>query len=125
MDELRLSLHLLAATIWVGGQLVLGALVPTLRAAGPDVPTAAARAFSRIAWPAFGVLVLTGVWNIAAAGDDDSQGLLLAKLVVVAASGATAYLHAHATTPRSRGLYGAATAISAVAALVLGVLLHD
>ena len=37
MDDLRLSLHLLAATVWVGGQLVLGALAPTLRAAGHSV----------------------------------------------------------------------------------------
>jgi putative copper export protein len=65
VDELRLFAHLLAATIWVGGQLVLAALVPALRAAGPDVPGAAARAFSRVAWPAFAVLLLTGIWNIA------------------------------------------------------------
>ena len=124
MDELRLFLHLLAATVWVGGQLVLGSLVPALRAAGPDVPGAAARAFARIAWPAFGVLLLTGVWNIAAVGDQpDERGLLTAKLVVVALSGATAALHARATTARARGLFGAATAVSAVLALLLGVLL--
>lgn len=61
MEELRLFVHLLAATVWVGGQLVLAALVPALRAAGPGVPAAAARAFSRVAWPAFGVLLVTGV----------------------------------------------------------------
>lgn len=128
MEELRLFVHLLAATVWVGGQLVLAALVPTLRAAGPEVPGAAARAFSRVAWPAFGVLLLTGVWNLAAAGDEGDggyRGVLLAKLAVVAVSGATAYLHAQADTPRARGAYGAATGVSAVAALLLGVVLHD
>jgi len=125
VDELRLFLHLLAAAVWVGGQIVLAALVPALRAAGPDVPAAAARAFSRVAWPAFAVLLVTGAWNLAAASDDGpGQGLLLAKLTVVAASGASAYLHARATTPRSRGLYGAATGLSAVVALLLGVLLR-
>lgn len=128
MDELRLFLHLLAATVWVGGQFVLAALVPALGAAGPDVPGAAARAFSRVAWPAFAVLLLTGIWNIAAAGHDggDEQPVvLLAKLAVVAVSGTTAYLHSHADTARARGLYGAATGSSAVLALLLGVLLHD
>lgn len=127
MDELRLFVHLLAATIWVGGQLVLAALVPALRGAGPDVPAAAGRAFQRVAWPAFGVLILTGIWNVAAEpnGEGGYQGLLIAKLSVVAVSGATAYRHSHAPTPRARGLYGAATGLSAVAALLLGVLLHD
>jgi putative copper export protein len=127
VDELRVFVHLLAATIWVGGQLVLAALVPALRAAGPDVPGAAARAFRRVAWPAFAVLLLTGVWNLAAIGDDssDEQAVLIAKLAVVAISGATAYLHSHADTARARGLYGAATGVSAVLAVLLGVLLHD
>ena len=32
-DTIRLFLHVLAATIWVGGQLVLAALAPVLRRA--------------------------------------------------------------------------------------------
>ena len=49
----------------------------------------------------------------------------MVKLSVVAISGVTAYLHSHTENPRSRGLYGAATGVSAVLALLLGVLLHD
>jgi putative copper export protein len=65
-DTVRLFLHVLAATAWVGGQLTLAALVPALCALGTEVPRAAARRFNRVAWPAFAVLVATGAWNIAA-----------------------------------------------------------
>ena len=60
----RLAIHVLAAAVGVGGQFVLGALVPSLRKVAPDTTPVVARAFARIAWPAFGVLVLTGIWNL-------------------------------------------------------------
>ena len=59
-DTIRLFLHVLAATVWVGGQITLAALVPVLRRLGAELPRSAARAFNRVAWPAFGVLILTG-----------------------------------------------------------------
>ena len=65
-DTIRLFLHVLAATIWVGGQITLAVLVPVLRRLGAEIPRAAARRFNQVAWPAFGVLVITGIWNIAA-----------------------------------------------------------
>ena len=61
LETVRLFLHVLAATVWVGGQITLAALVPALRAAGADAPKAAANAFTRVAWPAFGVLLVTGI----------------------------------------------------------------
>ena len=125
-DTVRLFLHVLGATVWVGGQLTLAALVPALRRAAPDAPRAAAVAFNRVAWPAFALLVVTGAWNVAAQPDDTTNGydaVLVAKLVVVAASGLTAYLHTRATTPRARGLYGGLTGLTALTALLLGVLL--
>jgi len=123
-ELLRLFLHITAATIWVGGQLVLAALVPSLRGASPQAPAIAARAFARIAWPAFAVLIVTGVWNAWAVRDElhDSYAVLFdSKLVAVALSGLTAWLHARATTPAARGGFGAATAAFALLAVLLGV----
>ena len=96
-DTVRLFLHVLAATIWVGGQLTLAALVPVLRRLGAEVPRAAARAFNLVAWPAFAVLLVTGVWNVIAVRGQISgsyQVTLIVKLVVVVISGAAAALHA-------------------------------
>jgi putative copper export protein len=125
LETVRLFLHVLAATIWVGGQLVLAALVPALRGAGAEVPRLAARAFNRVAWPAFAVLVLTGIWNVVAEGDRGPayRTTLMIKLTVVAASGVTAFLHARATTRRGMAVFGALTGLTALAALLLGIVL--
>lgn len=122
----RVFLHVTAATIWVGGQLTLAGLVPGLRALSPDAPRAVARRFNRIAWPAFGVLVITGIWNIVAIDPDFSTSYgrtLMVKIAVVAVSGVTAFLHSIAKTKVGLAVFGALTALSALAALFLGVLL--
>ncbi|MGH3292460.1 MAG: hypothetical protein ACRDP7_11680 [Trebonia sp.] len=127
-DTVRLFLHVLAATIWVGGQLTLTALVPVLRAFGAEVPRAAASRFNQVAWAAFAVLVVTGVWNIIAVRgqirhDPGYRTTLIVKLVVVAISGLTAALHARSRSTTGPAVFGALTGISALAALFLGVLL--
>ena len=122
----RLFLHVLAATIWVGGQLTLAALVPALRGTGGDVVKLAARRFNAVAWPAFAVLVLTGVWNVIADADADHGSYrvtLIVKLAVVLVSGVTAFVHARARSAAGLAVFGALTGLSALAALFLGVLL--
>jgi hypothetical protein len=82
--------------VWVGGQLVLAGLVPVLRATDPALPKAAANAFNRIAWPAYWVLVATGIWNVAAEQAAAPTGwttVLAVKVVLVALSGVSAILH--------------------------------
>jgi putative copper export protein len=126
LDSVRLFLHVLAATIWVGGQLTLAALVPVLRIRDAELPKIAARAFNRVAWPAFGVLLVTGVWNIAvtnAGSTDNYRAVLAAKIAVVAASGITAYAHTKAKTARGLAVFGALTGLTALGALYLGILL--
>lgn len=124
-ETIRLFLHVLAATIWVGGQITLAALVPALRAAGTDVPKAAANAFNRVAWPAFAILVVTGVWNVVAADDDSAafQNTLMLKYTLVLASGVTAYVHAKATSRKMMAIFGALTGLTALATLFVGIML--
>lgn len=125
-ETVRLFLHVLAATIWVGGQLTLAALVPVLRRVGADVPRLAARRFNVVAWGAFAVLVATGVWNIVAVRDEIAgsyRTTLIVKLVLVLVSGAAAALHARARTSRGLAVFGALTGLAALAALFFGVLL--
>ncbi len=121
---IRVFLHVAAATVWVGGQLTLAGLVPGLRALGPDAPRAVARRFNRIAWPAYGVLVATGVWNIVDLDPDwDSAygATLMFKVAVVAASGVSAFLHARARARPALAAFGAASGLTALGALFLGV----
>ena len=123
---IRLFLHVLGATVWVGGQLTLAGLVPGLRQLAPDAPLVVARRFNRIAWVAFGFLVVTGLWNIAAVDPDWSSSYgttLIVKLVVVAASGVSAAVHAGATSRRTLAIFGALSGLTALGALFLGVLL--
>ncbi len=125
-DTVRLTLHVLAATVWVGGQLTLAALVPVLRRRDPELPRVVASAFAQVAWPAYGVLVATGIWNVVAVepGADRSYQVVLAlKVAVVAASGLTAWAHARARSTTGLAVFGALTGLTAMGAVLLGVLL--
>jgi len=125
-NTIRLFIHVLAATVWVGGQLTLAGLVPGLRSISPDAPRTVARRFNQLAWPAYGVLVVTGIWNIAAihAPWDGKYGAtLMAKITVVAAAGISAFLHTKATTKRGLAIWGALSGLTSMAALFLGILL--
>jgi putative copper export protein len=122
----RLFLHVLAASVWVGGQITLAGLVPGLRSLAPDAPRAAARRFNLIAWPAFAVLIVTGIWNIAAENPQFGTSYtttLIVKIVVVAVSGITAFVHTQARSPAALAVFGALTGVSAVLAMFLGILL--
>lgn len=123
----RVFLHVFAATIWVGGQLAVVGLAPTVRTMGSDAARRVARAFDRLAWPAFGVLVATGVWNLMAVPVLDTthayQVTVALKLVAVGVSGAGAALHSFAATKAVVAAGSVMWALGAVAALFLGVLL--
>ena len=123
---IRLFLHVLAATVWVGGQLTLAGLVPGLRSLSSDAPRIVARRFNAMAWAAFALLVATGIWNILAIRPDWSSSYgttLIVKLVVVAVSGIAAALHARARSSAGLAAFGALSGLSALGALFFGVLL--
>jgi len=127
-DGIRLFLHVLAATVWVGGQITVAALLPVLRSAGADVPRAAARAFGRIAWVAFVVLIITGIWNIAAAQHTHTHGYQVTlgiKLAAVALAGLAAWWHQRASSRLALAAGGAAAAVFSLVALFLGVVLVE
>lgn len=124
MDAFRLFLHVLAASVWVGGQLVLAGLLPTVRTLGPDAPRRVARAFNRIAWPAYGIAVATGLWNLFDIPLTDLQHPWI-ELKVLAAllSGVGAAVHQVAAGKRvALAVGGAASSLFAVAAMWLGFL---
>jgi uncharacterized membrane protein len=127
LDVTRLTLHVLAAAIWVGGQFVLAGLLPTVRGLGEDAPRRIARAFGRLSWPAYWALIATGVWNYAAIDHRHATSswnvAFSIKLAAVVVAGLGSYLHTRAKTAGSRGAWAGVGTLGSVLALVLGVAL--
>lgn len=126
LDTIRLFIHVLAAGIWVGGQFVLAGIVPGLRKIGPEATKAAAQGFAKVAWPAFVVAMVTGIWNVLALGTDLSTKYnvtLGIKFLLVIAAGASAAAHAGTTSKMVKGVTGGLGAVLGVATLFFGSLL--
>lgn len=122
---IRLSLHVLAATVWVGGQFVLAGLVPTIRGLDEGAPKKVAQAFGRLSWPAYWLLVATGIWNYFSVDHANASSSWNAafgvKMLCVVLAGLGSYLHTKAKTPKARGMYAGIGLLASIAALVLGV----
>jgi putative copper export protein len=123
----RLILHVLAATVWVGGQFTVAGLLPTVRTLGADAPKKVGQALGRLLWPAYAVLVVTGLWNVGSLTVGQAtpawKAVLMVKIAVVAVAGVAVFLHQRAATRRGTAVWGAIGAASSVAALCLGVFL--
>lgn len=124
---IRLSLHVLAATVFVGGQLTVAGLLSTVRTLGEGATAAVARAFARLAWPAYAVLLVTGFWNVSVVFEHNRgtawRVVLVVKIVVVLVAGAAAYLHQTARSKTGLAIFGGLSGVTSLAAVVLGVLL--
>ena len=127
LDTIRTTLHLLGVTVWIGGQIVLVALVPLLRSLGGDAARLAAQRFSQVAWPFFGLIVITGIWNVAEVDVTDAttgyNAVLGVKLLLVAISGVAAFVHAETGNTVVRAATGAGTTLAGLGAFVCGVML--
>ena len=126
---IRLFLHIVAASVWLGGQITVGGIVPAVRRVSPATTKTIAQAFGRVAWPAFGLTVLTGMWSLAAIDITDMssayQATVLVHLAAAIASGVFAAVHAVGRTKLALALGGALGALTALAAMFLGVLLRS
>ena len=136
--DFALWIHILAACIWIGGQITLGMIVPMLREQ-PQLIRTVARRFQNMAWAAFAVLIITGIINVHEAGiswgrmNATPEGRTLSiKLLFVIISGAAAALHAYWATPKLRnasprtramavGGLGGLSLLAAVMAALFGV----
>ena len=125
---IRLFLHVLAATVWVGGQIALAGLVGTVRKQSAGAPRAVARAFARLAWPAFGVLVITGIWNLTEIdlGNTSTayQVTVFVKITVAVAAAVFVLIHSLGKTKLALALGGALGLVCSLAALYIGILLR-
>ncbi len=108
------ALHILAASVWVGGLAYFGgAYLPIVHAAAPDAVRPAAVRFSRLAFVTVAVLVATGLaqgWlylGSPAALTGPAYGrTLLVKLIVIAPLLATAAINRWRIVPRLAHLTG-------------------
>lgn len=110
---LNVTLHVLAALLWLGGMFFLAAVgAPVLRRVEPpslraELFAALGRQFRTVGWAAIGVLLVTGVLNL------HFRGLLRAEALLAAAFWASAYGQALAWK------------LGAVAVMVVFSAIHD
>ena len=123
---IRLFIHVLAASVWVGGQIVLVGIVPAVRSSYPEATKLIAKAYGRVAWPAFAVAVVTGIWNmmeVDASGWAAYQVTLGVKIMLVVASGLAAAAHQFGNSKLALALGGALGFLFALAAMYFGMVL--
>ena len=127
LDALRTALHLLGVSVWIGGQIVLAGIVPVLRTTAPDALGAVARAFARVAWPMFLLIVITGTWSYAdidvSTQSSDYTITFGVKMLLVAVTAIASLIHSQGTSKAAKAIGGATGMISALGAAWLGVLL--
>ena len=125
--SIRLFLHVLAASVWVGGQIVLVGVVPSIRTRYPEATKLVARAYGRVAWPAFALAVITGIWNLfeidVADTSTEYQVTVFVKILLVMLSGTAVAVHQLGRSKLALAAGGAVGFLAALAAMFVGYLL--
>lgn len=107
---------------------MLGGLVPVLRRTAPETTKVVARAFARIAWPAFAVLVITGIWNLTAIDVADTstayQVTVFVKVALSLTAAVAVAVHSISRTKLAMALGGAIGLLASLGALFVGILLR-
>jgi putative copper export protein len=125
---IRMFVHVLAATVWVGGQLVLGGLIGVVREqAGSPGTKAVARRFALLSWPAFAVSTFTGIWNVLELNiseyPESYKAVFGAKMTCFIVTGAGAALHVLVPAKWAKAIGGAAASLGAIGVLFFAVAL--
>ncbi len=104
--RVMLWIHLVAAAVWLGGLITLGALVAAVRKAGVDrsVLQAMARQFGRVSWTAMGIAVLSGAWMAIDFLDEPRLAVKVGVVVLTAGLAAWHQFAARDQSPRMRGI---------------------
>ena len=127
LNSLRIFLHLVAVAVWIGGQIVLAGIVPTLRVAAPEVLQKVAQAFARIAWPAMIMIVFTGAWGLSTVDAADSgtkyMTTFAVKMLLVFVAVAATVIHSQGSSKAAKAIGGALGLLGALLAAYAGILL--
>lgn len=127
LNSVRTYLHILAVSVWLGGQIVLAGVVPKLRRTNPEALTNIAKGYAAIAWPAMIFIVLTGVWGLAEVdvATNSSEYIVTfgIKMLLVASAIIATLIHSNGTSKLAKGLGGAIGLFATLVAAYCGVLL--
>ena len=128
LETFRLFLHVLAASVWVGGQISLAGIVPALRKNHPESTKTVARAFSRVAWTSLVLVFVTGIWNLIEGDVQDASwsytSTVVAHIALAVAAGLAVAAHTFGRSKLALAIGGALGLLLSLAALFVGYLLR-
>ena len=126
-EDFRIILNVLSVSVWLGGQIVMSAIIPMVRKTNPEALSAISRGFARVAWPFFGLAVFTGIWNLTAISSSSTttgwQALLGIKMLLVLLAGGAALIHQNTKNPAVAAVSAVMTLGASLVALSIGVAL--